>query len=75
MSMEFCGNPRKRMCIEYHGIKHQILGRVLAGYATHCNVGGTLVVGLGCEQTTSGYLTEHHGLVSLHARMVRNGPR
>ena len=53
--------------LEYHGIKHQMLGRVLAGYATHCNVGGTLVVGLGCEQTTSGYLTEHHGLVSLHA--------
>lgn len=53
--------------LEYHGIKHQMLGRVLAGYATHCNVGGTLVIGLGCEQTTSGYLTEHHGLVSLHA--------
>ena len=27
--------------LEYHGIKHQMLGRVLAGYATHCNVGGT----------------------------------
>lgn len=53
--------------LEYHGIKHQMLGRVLAGYANHSNVGGTLVIGLGCEQTTSGYLAEHHGLVSLHA--------
>jgi len=53
--------------LEYHGIKHQMLGRVLAGYANHSNVGGTLVIGLGCEQTTSGYLSKHHGLVSLHA--------
>ncbi len=53
--------------LEFHGIKHQMLGRVLAGYATHANVGGCLVVGLGCEQTTSGYLGRHHGLVSLYA--------
>lgn len=53
--------------LEYNGIKHQMLGRVLSGYAKHCNVGGTLVIGLGCEQTTAGYLAEHHGLVSLHA--------
>ena len=53
--------------LEYHGIKHQMLGRVLSGYTQHPNVGGTLVVGLGCEQTTSGYLSQHHGLVSLYA--------
>ncbi len=53
--------------LEYHGIKHQMLGRVLAGYTNHPNVGGTLVIGLGCEQTTSGYLSQHHGLVSLYA--------
>ncbi|MEM9586060.1 MAG: altronate dehydratase family protein [Planctomycetota bacterium] len=53
--------------LQYHGIKHQMLGRVLAGYTDHPNVGGALVIGLGCEQTTSGYLSKHHGLVSLHA--------
>lgn len=53
--------------LEYHGIKHQMLGRVLAGYTNHPNVGGALVIGLGCEQTTSGYLSEHHGLVDLYA--------
>lgn len=53
--------------MQYHGSKHQMLGRVLAGYANHPNVGGCAVIGLGCEQTTSGYLTEHHGVVSLYA--------
>lgn len=53
--------------LEYHGIKHQMLGRVLAGYVRHPNVGGALVIGLGCEQTTSGYLSQHHNLVSLYA--------
>lgn len=53
--------------LEYNGLKHQMLGRVLAGYSQHPNVGGCLVVGLGCEQTTGGYLQQHHGVVSLHA--------
>ncbi len=53
--------------LQYHGTKHQMLGRVLAGYADHPNVGGCLVVGLGCEQTTAGYLSQHHGVVSLYA--------
>ena len=53
--------------IEYHGVKHQMLGRTMSGFANHPNVGGTLVVGLGCEQNTPGYLSEHHGVVSLYA--------
>jgi altronate hydrolase len=32
-----------------HGDDHRILQRVLAGYATHPNVGATVVVSLGCE--------------------------
>ena len=52
--------------LEYNGIKHQMLGRTLAGYANHPNVGGCLVIGLGCEQTTSGYLAKHHQMVSLY---------
>lgn len=53
--------------MEYNGIKHQMLGRVLSGFSDHPNVGGCLVVGLGCEQTTPGYLAQHHGIVSLYA--------
>jgi altronate hydrolase len=53
--------------LQYHGTKHQMLGRVLSGYAKHPNVGAALVIGLGCEQTTGGYLQEHHGIVSLYA--------
>ncbi len=63
--------------LEYNGLKHQMLGRVLAGYAQHPNVGGCLIVGLGCEQTTGGYLQQHHGVVSLHApdgtQLTRDG--
>lgn len=53
--------------LQYHGSKHQMLGRVLGGYARHPNVGACLVVGLGCEQTTAGYLVQHHGVVDLYA--------
>jgi altronate hydrolase len=53
--------------MQYHGTKHQMLGRVLSGYSNHSNVGGCAVIGLGCEQTTPGYLSEHHGIVSLFA--------
>ncbi len=63
--------------LEYNGLKHRMLGRVLAGYAKHPNVGGCLIVGLGCEQTTGGYLQQHHGVVSLHApdgtQLTRDG--
>ena len=35
------------------------------------------MVGLGCEQTTGGYLQQHHGIVSLHApdgtQLTRDG--
>ena len=53
--------------LQYNGIKHQMLGRVLTGYARQPNVGGCLVIGLGCEQTTAGYLGDHHGVTSLFA--------
>ena len=63
--------------LQYHGTKHQMLGRVLAGYADHPNVGGCLIIGLGCEQTTAGYLSQHHGVVSLYApdgrQLTRDG--
>ncbi len=63
--------------MEFHGIKQQMLGRVMKGYADHPNVGGCLIIGLGCEQTTAGYLQQHHGVVSLFApdgsQLTRDG--
>ena len=52
--------------MEWRGIKQEMLGRVLKGYSDHPNVGGCLFIGLGCEQTTAGYLQQHHGVVSLY---------
>lgn len=38
------------------------LQRTLAGYATHVNVGGALIIGLGCESNQLDQLAERHGL-------------
>ncbi len=55
-----CGMP-------YGGLKHQMLARVLVGLSRHPNVAGCVLVGLGCEQGTMGYLAQDHGLVPLKA--------
>ncbi len=51
--------------LQYDSRKHQMIGRTMAGYAKHPNVGGCLIIGLGCEQNTASYLSEHHGVVPL----------
>src|SRR3954447_11031526 len=51
--------------IQYQGLQHQILNRTLAGMARHPNIGGYLLVGLGCEQATSGYLISSQRLVQI----------
>jgi altronate hydrolase len=51
--------------IAYGSLKHEMLGRTLAGYVRHPNVGASLVLGLGCEQTTSEYLAEAHQVVPI----------
>ena len=48
--------------MQYGGIKQQMLGRVLSGYAANPNVAATLMIGLGCEQTTADYLFDQHEL-------------
>ena len=53
--------------LQYNGRKHQMIGRTMAGYSDHPNVGGCLMIGLGCEQNTPAYLAQHHGVVPLHA--------
>ncbi len=51
----------------YGGLKHQMLARTLVGLARNPNVAGCVLVGLGCEQGTMGYLANDHGLVPLKA--------
>ncbi len=38
--------------MQYQGLQHEMLNRTLAGMAKHPNIGGYLLVGLGCEQAT-----------------------
>jgi altronate hydrolase len=54
--------------LQYGGLKHEMLGRTLAGYIRHPNVGASLVVGLGCEQTTSDYLADSHRVIPITTR-------
>jgi altronate hydrolase len=51
--------------IQYQGLQHEILNRTLAGMAKHPNIGGYLLVGLGCEQATSGYLLQSQNLMQI----------
>ncbi len=51
--------------IKHAGEYHQLLNRVLGGVARHPNVGGYLLIGLGCEAVTSGYLLDDQRLVRI----------
>lgn len=51
--------------MQYAGQAHEMLNRVLAGIAKHPNIGGFLLVGLGCEQGALGYLMESQRLVQI----------
>ena len=51
--------------IQFGGQHHQILNRTLGGIAKHPNIGGYLLIGLGCEQATMGHLIEQERLVQI----------
>jgi altronate hydrolase len=51
--------------MQYKGLQHEILNRTLAGMARHPNIGGYLLVGLGCEQGAMGYLMQSQNLVQI----------
>lgn len=44
--------------LQYDGDDHRQLARVLAGYAQHPNVGAALLIGLGCETGTLGFIKD-----------------
>ena len=68
-----CGLP-------FEGPDHQILERVLAGFANHPNVAAYVIVGLGCEVGFAQHLVDSQHLVTLGAghgtgtRSARTGP-
>ncbi len=63
-----CGLP-------FEGPDHQILERVLAGFANHPNVAAYVIVGLGCEVGFAQHLVDAQDLVTLgRARHERPRP-
>ncbi len=52
--------------MEFGGEHHQILNRVMGGMARHPNIGGYVLVGLGCEVATIGHLIQDQGLVQIN---------
>jgi altronate hydrolase len=51
--------------MQFGGEHHQILNRVMGGMAKHPNIGGYLLIGLGCETGTIGYLLDDQKLVQI----------
>jgi len=51
--------------MQFAGLQHQLLNRVLGGMARHPNIGAYLLVGLGCEQGAMGYLLDEEQLVQI----------
>lgn len=51
--------------MQYGGEHHAVLNRTLGGIARHPNIGGYLLIGLGCEQATLGYLIDQERLVQI----------
>lgn len=49
----------------WDGVRHRMLSRVLGGIARHPNIGGYLLVGLGCEQGTLDHLVKSQNLHQL----------
>ncbi len=61
---------RHGCAMQYEGPDHRQLERTLAGFAKHPNVGGYILIGLGCEILQASHLLENEGLIQLGA----NGP-
>ncbi len=49
----------------FEGSRHRMLSQVLGGMARHPNIGGYLLVGLGCEQGTLDHLVQSQKLVQI----------
>ena len=61
--------------MEFGGEHHQMLNRVMGGMARHPNIGGYVLVGLGCEVGTIGHLIQDQGLVQIGGLGLASGNR
>ena len=59
--------------IPFDGEYHQILTRVLGGMARHPNIGGYVLVGLGCETNTIGHLIDDQKLIQIDGDVTTAG--
>jgi altronate hydrolase len=53
--------------MQFNGLQHKILNRVLGGIARHPNIGGYVLIGLGCEKATLDFLIEDQRLVQIES--------
>lgn len=60
--------------MKHQGTKHQMLNRVMGGFAKHANVGAYLIIGLGCEQATPGTLMIDQNLVQIGGQNQNETP-
>jgi altronate hydrolase len=60
----------KSGCCVQPGDPHELLQRTIAGVARHPNIGGYLLIGLGCETNQIRHLVEDHRLDQLPAGAV-----
>jgi altronate hydrolase len=51
--------------MQFGGEGHAVLNRVMGGIARHPNIGGYVLIGLGCETATLGYLLDDQKLVQI----------
>jgi altronate hydrolase len=51
--------------MQFGGEGHAALNRVMGGIARHPNIAGYLLIGLGCETATTGYLLDQEKLVQI----------
>ena len=60
--------------MQFGGLHHQVLNRVMGGMAKHPNIGGYLLVGLGCEQGAMGHFLREQNLVQIGGGTTQGPP-
>jgi altronate hydrolase len=59
--------------MQFGGEHHRMLNRVIGGVVRHPNIGGCIIVGLGCEVGSIGYLLQDQGLVQIGGSSASSG--
>ncbi len=60
--------------MQFGGEGHATLNRVMGGIARHPNIGGYVLIGLGCETATLGYLLDDQKLVQIGGGGAKRPP-